>query len=312
MIKRSHIRHFLAVVEAGNFTQAAHRIRVTQPTLSAGIAELERLVQAQLFIRDRKRIRLTDAGGHFLPIARDLERGFRQADAFGRGGASDWPQLKLGVIRSISAGLLELAVSALAEHFSIELIEGTDSELRAALSSERIHLALGVFGAEAAASAAFPLLDEPYVMLVSDGHGLQSPVRPEDLAAEIMIARRSCELLEDTSRFFTRHDVRPRLALRSDSDERCIRMVAAGLGITTAPLSLRGPGTRPIAVTGYDFRRTIGFRPERGWLVEAEAPLRYAIASIRDRLAVPGNPIAITGSLSPAAQDGGALVLEMA
>lgn len=281
MIKRSHIRHFLAVVETGSFTQAAHRIRVTQPTLSLGIAELERLVQAQLFVRTRKRIGLTDAGTHFLPIARDLERGFRLADSFGRGEADDWPQLKLGVIRSIAAGLLETIIGELSREFSIELIEGTDPELRAALGSKRIHLALGVVGDT---PEAVSLFDEPFVMLVPQDRDLPSPVRPEDLAAEVMILRRGCESLDETSRFFTRHDVRPRFALRSDSDERCIRMVAAGLGMTTAPLSLRGPGTRPIAVTGYDLRRVIGFRAEPDWLAETEAPFKRAVASIRERL----------------------------
>ena len=72
MIKRSHIRQFLAIVEAGSFTQAAARIRVTQPTLSSGIAELERLVGTQLFVRDRKRVRMTESGARLLPIARDL------------------------------------------------------------------------------------------------------------------------------------------------------------------------------------------------------------------------------------------------
>jgi DNA-binding transcriptional LysR family regulator len=83
-------------------------------------------------------------------------------------------------------------------------------------------------------------------------------VAPEDLASEIMIARRACEILDDTSRFFTAAGVRPRFALRSDSDERCLAMVAAGLGITTAPVSLMVPGTVPIDVAGYAFRRSVG------------------------------------------------------
>src|SRR3546814_7538891 len=58
MIKRSHIRQFLAVVDAGSFTHAAQHIRVTQPALSTGVAELERLVGTQLFIRSRRQIRL--------------------------------------------------------------------------------------------------------------------------------------------------------------------------------------------------------------------------------------------------------------
>ncbi|MFX9089529.1 LysR family transcriptional regulator, partial [Acinetobacter baumannii] len=62
MIKRNHIRHFLAVADAGSFVAAAARLHVTQPTLSAGIAELERLVGSRLFVRDRRHVRLTEAG----------------------------------------------------------------------------------------------------------------------------------------------------------------------------------------------------------------------------------------------------------
>ena len=93
MIKRAHIRQFLAVVDAGSFTRAAQQIRVTQPALSTGVAELERLVGAQLFIRNRRKIRLTEAGGRFLPIARELERAFRAADGFGRNETAPAPVL---------------------------------------------------------------------------------------------------------------------------------------------------------------------------------------------------------------------------
>src|SRR3546814_18461100 len=100
MIKRAHIRQFLAVVDAGSFTQAAQQIRVTQPALSTGVAELERLVGAQLFIRNRRKIRLTEAGGRFLPIARELERPFRAADGFGRAETATAPLLRIGATRS--------------------------------------------------------------------------------------------------------------------------------------------------------------------------------------------------------------------
>src|SRR3546814_9297990 len=90
-------------------------------------------------------------------------------------------------------------------------------------------------------------------------------VGPEELAAETMIARRSCEFLDATSRFFTRHGVRPRFALRSESDERCLRMVAAGIGITTAPVSLAIDGIVPLKVAGYDFRRELGLIADPAW-----------------------------------------------
>lgn len=262
MIKRSHLRQFLAVVDAGSFTQAATRMRLTQPTLSLGIAELERLVGAQLIVRDRRHLRLTEAGGRFLSIARDLEQKFAEADRFGELRALDWPEVKLGLIKTLPGRAVQAMVQALIPQCSVELVEGTDSELRAALSDGRLNAMIGLLRTGEDSESVIALHEEPYTMLVSTTHPLagRGEVAPEDLAPEVMIARRSCEILDQTSRFFTRHQVRPRFSLRSESDERCLQMVAAGLGITTAPASLQAEGTVPLAVTGYDFRRRLGLR----------------------------------------------------
>jgi DNA-binding transcriptional LysR family regulator len=42
MIDRYQLRYFLAVVETGNFSRAAAKMNVNQPTLSVGIAKLEK------------------------------------------------------------------------------------------------------------------------------------------------------------------------------------------------------------------------------------------------------------------------------
>ena len=117
-------------------------------------------------------------------------------------------------------------------------------------------------------------------MFVGTGHPLagQDVVSPEELAPETMIARRSCEFLDATSRFFTRHRVRPRFALRSDSDDRCLRMVAAGVGITTAPVSLAIDGVVAIKVSGYDFRRELGLLIDPAWFAQPEMEPRLSRA----------------------------------
>ncbi len=287
MIKRAHIRQFLAVVDAGSFTQAALRIRVTQPALSTGIADLERLVGTPLFIRNRRQIRLTEAGGRFLPIARDLDRGFRTADGFGRDAEAHSTELKLGTIRSVPGELLQTVVERLRPGFAIELTESSESELRAAVGNGRLQIALLPLRTSERGPHVLPLYEEPLTMFVAADHPLAGRIEvgPEELAAETMIARRSCELLDATSRFFTRHGVRPRFALRSESDERCLRMVAAGLGITTAPVSLAIDGIVPLKVAGYDFRRELGLIFDPGWRALPEVALRLphaldAIAAI--------------------------------
>ncbi len=260
MLKRAHIRQFLAVVDAGSFTQAAARVRVTQPTLSVGIAELEKEVGTKLFIRDRKHVRITEAGARLLPIARQLEQGFRAAESLNTRSETRWPSIRLGLLRSLAGSVSQKMVASLSDDFELEIIEGSNHELRTALSSGRIDAAITLLRADENPDHCHALYSEPYVMMVSDSHPLakHSDVPPEMFAREIMIARRSCEKLQDTSRFFTRNGVRPRFALRSDNDDLCMRMVATGLGITTAPLSMRIEGTSPVSIQGYDFSRTIG------------------------------------------------------
>ena len=280
MIKRSHIRQFLAVVDAGSFTRAAQQIRVTQPALSTGVADLERLVGASLFIRNRRQIRLTEAGGRFLPIARDLERGFRTADGFGRAEESDKPVLRLGTIRSVPGGFFQTVAALLSRDFALEIGENSDSELRASIQGGRLNIALVPLRLGERDANVVSLYEEPIVMFVGADHPLagQGEVSPEELAPETMIARRSCEFLDATSRFFTRHRVRPRFALRSDSDDRCLRMVAAGVGITTAPASLAIDGIVPIKVIGYDFRRELGLLLDPAWLAQSEMEQRLSRA----------------------------------
>lgn len=281
MIKRSHVRQFLAVVDAGTFTAAAERLGVTQPTLSLGVAELERLAGARLFERERRRVRLTTAGARFLALARRAERELRGLDQFDAGPlAAKAPLLRLGTIRAIASGELRVLVAALVADVRIELVEGTDAELRAALDAGRIELALTLLGPNETGAPA--LAAEPYRLLVGETHRLagQARVAAEDLAGETMIARRSCEILRETSAFFTARGVRPPFALRSDNDARCLALVAAGAGVTTAPASLAGPGVGALALDGYDFTRRIGLIGDPGTLARHGASLE-AIAGLR-------------------------------
>jgi DNA-binding transcriptional LysR family regulator len=83
--------------------------------------------------------------------------------------------------------------------------------------------------------------------------------RAVSVAPRPRIARRGCEALAGGNQsLLYPQRVRPRFTLKSDNDERCLRMVAAGLGITTAPLSLAIPGVCPINVEGYSLQRRLG------------------------------------------------------
>ncbi|MGN9812681.1 LysR family transcriptional regulator [Micromonospora sp. BQ11] len=65
-----HLRYAVALAESGNFTRAAERLHISQPTLSVQIRALERLVGAELFERLPNGVRVTTAGEVFLTHAR--------------------------------------------------------------------------------------------------------------------------------------------------------------------------------------------------------------------------------------------------
>jgi DNA-binding transcriptional LysR family regulator len=257
MIKRGHLRQFLALVDQGSFTAAARQLRVTQPTLSAGIADLERQVGTPLFLRARRSVRLTAAGVRLLAHARSIERDFHLAEAVGRVGAAPPAPLRLGVLASVSTDSIAAFAARYAEARPLELTEGSDADLRRRLTDHRLDAALTLLRAGEPHET---LLEEGYAMLVAAQHTLagRTECAPEDFASEVMIARRSCEILAETSRFFTAHGVRPFFLFRAHNDDRCLALVRAGAGVTTAPLSLAGPGTTAIALKGYDFRRRLG------------------------------------------------------
>ena len=66
------LSYLIAVSESLNFTQAASVCHVTQSTLSGGIQELERLLDATLVERDRHAVRMTPVGDAVVERARSL------------------------------------------------------------------------------------------------------------------------------------------------------------------------------------------------------------------------------------------------
>ena len=66
------LRPFLALTQELNFTRAAARSYLSQPTLSRRIRDLEREVGEELFARDSHTVSLTPAGERFQRYAVQL------------------------------------------------------------------------------------------------------------------------------------------------------------------------------------------------------------------------------------------------
>lgn len=264
MLSRIQLRQFLAVVDTGSFTRAANSLNIAQPSLSAGIAELERQLGTRLFVRERRRIRLTNAGNALLPLARSIERTFHQAEA--QVGSLPVPvrPIRLGVLESVPTTWLERALETYRGDEPIELIEGSARELQSALTNGSIDLALTLLDDGQDGEL---LIEEDYCLALAASHPLAGATRIEaaQVADETMMARRSCEVLSETSRFFTERGVRPRFALRSANDDRVLAMVRAGLGVTVAPRSLGGSGVAMVPIAEFGLRRRLGFLIGSEW-----------------------------------------------
>lgn len=66
------LKYFLAIAREGNITKAAEVLHITQPTLSRQIMDLEQEIGADLFIRGKRKVILTDAGVLFQQRAKEI------------------------------------------------------------------------------------------------------------------------------------------------------------------------------------------------------------------------------------------------
>ena len=72
MLDTHQLNVFLTAAETLNFTQAAGRLHMTQPSVSQHIQSLENHFEQSLFIRNGRSIQLTAAGIALQPLARDI------------------------------------------------------------------------------------------------------------------------------------------------------------------------------------------------------------------------------------------------
>ncbi len=72
MLDAHQLNVFIVAAEALNFTQAAQKLGMSQPSVSQHIQNLERFFHTPLFLRSTRNLKLTDAGIALLPLAREM------------------------------------------------------------------------------------------------------------------------------------------------------------------------------------------------------------------------------------------------
>lgn len=100
-----HLRYFVAVADELHFGRAAKRIHISGPALSQQITALERELGADLFVRDRRSVRLSAAGRTLLPDARRILTLADEAKHRVQRAAADSVPVRLGYVSWLPDGI---------------------------------------------------------------------------------------------------------------------------------------------------------------------------------------------------------------
>jgi DNA-binding transcriptional LysR family regulator len=256
------LRYFLAVEETRNFSRAAERAFVSQPTLSAGIKKLELDLGVQLFNRGRRNITLTEAGQRFLPRARAVIHECNAAKQEVRGNTPA-RRIQVGILRVLPmAQIAALLADFRKRHPDVHLAlkEGTTEQLESWLEDRRIDLAIGIRPTNNSRHH----YDRLFVTRLVLAAGHQHPITDRGVVILPMlnrldfIHRSHCLLETETTRTFAREGIKPQIIFRNDEDDKALAMVRAGLGLCMIPDFLSAEGVVQINVQGLHLTEAIG------------------------------------------------------
>jgi DNA-binding transcriptional LysR family regulator len=236
------VRYFLAVCETLNFTRAAERCNVSQPSLTRAIQKLEAEFGGLLFRRERAATHLTDLGSLVRPqlerIAKDAEAVKSTANSFLR--MKDAP-LSLGIMCTIGplrcVGFLSRFQK---DHPGIELTmtEDTPARLVELLNEGKIDVA--VMAQPEPFPERFdvhPLYCENFVVAFPAGHRFDrmNAVRIADVGGESYLSRINCEYYDQLGQVCRDNNAPLIDAYRSEREDWIQSMVMAGMGICFMP-----------------------------------------------------------------------------
>lgn len=239
MITLRQLRFLSAVQETLNFSRAAELCFVTQPTLSAGIRELEDRLGVQLIERTRRSVMLTPVGKEVAARGRQVLIGAGEIETLARAHRNPFEgDLRLGSIPTIGPYLLPRMLPAIREKFPglrLYLREEMTEDLIEGLNDGRLDVILIALPFETGALAIMKLFD--------DGYHLASPASwPPPSGADALTGSGELMLLEK-GHCLQRHALAayPGKLLTSEDSfaatslTTLIAMVSEGLGITLLP-----------------------------------------------------------------------------
>ncbi|MFY9136367.1 LysR family transcriptional regulator [Zwartia sp.] len=242
MIERIHLRILLQVEKQGSLTAAAGVLHLTQSALSHTMKKLEQQLGTDIWLREGRSLRLTQAGQYLLAVANRVLPLLNLAEehlgqfAKGERGAlrigmechpcyqwllkvvspylTAWPDVDVDVKQKFQFG----GIGALLG-YEIDLLVTPDPLYKPGLKFE-------------------PVFDYEQVLVVGKDHALASTayVKPQQLTREVLISYPvDIERLDIYNQFLLPAGITPRRHKTIETTDIMLQMVANGRGVAALP-----------------------------------------------------------------------------
>jgi DNA-binding transcriptional LysR family regulator len=231
------LRYVTAAADCANVTEAARRLQVSQPSVSAAIAELEQMLGITIFVRHHaKGVTLTPAGQRLIAEARLL---LKHAEEFSKTaealGDTDRGEITVGCFPTLAALFMPSIMLEFAERhplITLRLEEGDQEQLLRDLGQGRIEMAFSYSYGAPPGYDAKPLLSLPPVVSLPADHRLAraQDVSLTELEGEPLIWFDSPFIRDYYTSLFEALGLQPNIRLRVRSFELIRGLVARGHG----------------------------------------------------------------------------------
>ncbi len=240
----TQLQYVLAVAEHKNFTLAADKCFVTQPTLSMQIQKVEEELKIQIFDRTKKPIQLTDIGQKIVNQAKNIvNEAERMKDIVEQQKGFIGGEFKLGIIPTIMPTLLPMFLNTFVKKYpKVKLIieELNTDDIILKLKNGNLDAAIAATPLNEDKLKEIVIYYEPFVAYIPEKHRIadKKEIEVSDLNLdEILLLQDGHCFRDGILNLCKNQDVAPanNFQIQSGSFETLIKLADEGLGLTLLP-----------------------------------------------------------------------------
>ncbi len=240
----TQLQYLIAVAEHQNFTIAAEKSFVTQPTLSMQISKLEEELNVKIFDRGTKPIKLTEVGTKIVEQARKVViEAERMQDIVSIEKGFIGGPYRLGIISTVMPTLLPMFLSTFVKRYpKVNLIirELTTDEILTGLREGKLDAAIAATPLETSDLIERPLYYEPFVGYLPEDHRLndKTELKAEDLNLEEVLLLQDGHCFRDNILNLCDMNLNNRdkkFTIESGSFETLVQLSDERMGMTLLP-----------------------------------------------------------------------------